>query len=154
MKYRIFEKVSEKIPADFALPWITIELLRILNYNKKTLDEVSIKSEHFIELLELVKNKKITELNAKRILNDFIPSSFSPKKIASSSGRIIDKKELEKIIDKVLQNNKKAIQDYKSGKRESLNFLMGEIMKESDKRADFKLSLEILKKKISLIFSQ
>ncbi len=143
-----FEKVSEKIPPEFSLPWVTIELLRVLNYNKKTLDEVNIKAEHFIELLQLVKDKKITELKAKSILNDFIPNSFSPKKLAQSSERITDKEELGKIIKAVIEKNKKAVEDFKAGKQESLNFLMGEIMKESQRRADYKTALEVLKEKL------
>jgi len=143
-----FEKVSEKIPPDFALPWITIELLRVLNYNKKSLDEVDINPEHFIELLQLVKDKKITELKAKSILNDFIPKSFSPKKLAQSSERITDKTELEKIIKTVMEKNKKAVDDFKAGKQESLNFLMGEVMKESQRRADYKTAMEVLKEKL------
>jgi len=145
-----FEKIAEKIPADFALDWVTIELLRVLNYNKKSLSDsdINIKTEHFIELLELVKNKKITELKAKRILNDFIPKSFSPGREAKKSKRIINKSEIGKIIDKIMKKNNQAVQDYKSGKQESLNFLMGEIMKESQRRADFQLALKILKRKL------
>ncbi len=143
-----FEKVAEKIPADFALSWITIELLRVLNYNKKKLSDVEIKPEHFVELLELVKNKKITELKAKRILNGFIPRSFSPKSQAKKSARITDKKQVLKIIEKVLEKNKKAVSDYKSGEEKALHFLMGEIMKLSERRADYKTALEILKNKL------
>ncbi len=143
-----FEKVSEKIPPEFSLPWVTIELLRVLNYNKKSLDEVEINPEHFIELLSLVKGKKITELKAKSILNDFIPKSFSPKKLAESSERITNKEELGEIIKAVIEKNKKAVEDFKAGKQESLNFLMGEIMKESDRRADFKTAMEVLKEKL------
>ena len=143
-----FEAVSEKISPDFCLPWITIELLRVLNYNKKTLDEVNIKPEHFIELLQLVKNKKITELKAKRILNEFIPRSFSPKQKAKKAERITNKKELSKIIDKILQKNKKAVADFKSGQEKALHFLMGEIMKQSDRRADYQVALKILKQKL------
>lgn len=143
-----FEKISEKISPSFSLPWITIELLRVLNYNKTSLDEVRIEEEHFTELLKLVKDKKITELKAKRILNEFIPRSFSPKKLAQKDARITDKKELEKIIKTVIEKNKKAVMDFKAGKQESLNFLMGEVMKESDRRADFKIALEVLKKKL------
>ncbi len=145
-----FEKVAEKVPADFALPWVTIELLRVLNYNKKTLDdkEVEIKPEHFSELLNLVREKKITELKAKQILNDFIPKSFSPKQEAKKSERITDKKELSGIIDKVLKSNQGAIEDFKAGKPEALNFLMGEVMKESNRRADYKTALEVLREKL------
>ena len=47
-----------------------------------------------------------------------------------------------------MKKNNQAVQDYKSGKQESLNFLMGEIMKESQRRADYKTSLKILKTKL------
>ena len=45
---------------------------------------------------------------------------------------------------KVIEKNKKAVEDYKSGDKNALNYLLGAIMKESDKRADFKISKEIL----------
>ncbi len=146
-----FEKVAEKIPADFALDWVTIELLRVLNYNKKKLDDkdIDIKVEDFTELLELVKKGKITELKAKRILNDFVPRSFSPAKEAKKSERITDKKQLEEIIEKVVKKNAGAVEDYKKGESNALNFLIGEVMKESDRRADFKLSSEILKEQLN-----
>jgi len=141
-----FEKVAEKISPDFALPWIIIELLRVLNYNKKALDEVSIKPEHFIELLEAVKNNHLTELKTKQILNEFIPNSFSIKTRIKKEGMIDDKKEIGEIIKNVLEKNPKAIEDYKQGKKEALNFLLGEVMKLSNKRADFHIAREMLVK--------
>jgi len=142
-----FEEIAEKIPPEFALPWVTIELLRVLNYNKKTLDEVKILPEHFIELLNLVKHGKITELKAKQILNNFIPESFSLLKEEKESSKLSEK-ETEEIVKKAIKENFKAVQDYKSGKLESFNFLMGEVMKLSNKRADYKSASEILRRLI------
>jgi aspartyl-tRNA(Asn)/glutamyl-tRNA(Gln) amidotransferase subunit B len=140
-----FEQVTKKVNPRFALPWITIELLRVLNYNKKTLDDVDIKPEHFIELLQAVKSNKLTELKAKRIINDFIPKSFSIKTRLKKEAKI-SANETEKIIKKVLEKNTAAVRDYKAGKKESLNYLMGEIMKASKRRVDYKTALESLKK--------
>jgi aspartyl-tRNA(Asn)/glutamyl-tRNA(Gln) amidotransferase subunit B len=142
-----FEKVADKVGGEFALSWITIELLRILNYNKKTLEEINIKPEHFIELLELVKNKKITELKAKQILNDFVPNSFSPKSKMQSIATI-SKEEIEKICKEVMKENPKAIQDFKAGEQKAISFLIGEVMKKSNRRADFKSVREIIIKLI------
>ena len=140
-----FEEISKKINPKFALPWVTIELFRILNYNKKTLEEVEIKAEHFIELLEAIIKKAITELKAKQILNNFIPKSYSIKSELKTHEKITDKKELKKIIEKTIKSNKKAVEDYKSGEQNAFNFLMGEVMKLSNKRADYKISSDILK---------
>jgi aspartyl-tRNA(Asn)/glutamyl-tRNA(Gln) amidotransferase subunit B len=141
-----FEEIIKKMPADFALPWVTGELLRVLNYNKKNLGEVNIEVEHFIELLEAVKSNKLTELKAKSILNDFVPKSFSIKSQLKSNERITDKAELTKIIEKVIKVNSKAVSDYKAGEKASFNFLMGEVMKESNRRADFQVAKEVLEK--------
>lgn len=143
-----FEQVIKKVPAKFALPWVTVELLRVLNYNKTTLDQVNISPEHFGELLKLVKEGKITELKAKQVLNQFVPKSFSPASELKSSGKITNIKDLGKIIEQVLKKNEKAASDFKNGEKNALNFLMGEVMRESQKRADYQLALEILKKKL------
>lgn len=141
-----FEEVSRKIPPSFALPWVTTELLRVLNYNKKTLEEVSISTEHFIELLQAVKDKKLTELKAKQILNTFIPSSHSISKELSSSQRITDKSEIRKICEQAIKNNKKAVDDFKAGEKKAIDFLLGEIMKLSNRRADYQIAKEELMK--------
>lgn len=141
-----FEKISEKVNPQFTLPWITTELLRILNYNKTSLDQVDIKEEHFIELLQAVKNKTITELKAKQILNKFIPKSYSIKSELKNEERITNPNELKKLCEQVIKNNKQAVSDFKSGKQESLNFLLGEIMKLSNRRADYQISKQELLK--------
>jgi len=137
------EEVAGKIDIKFALPWITGSLLRLLNDNKAKMSDAKIEVEHFVELLELVKSKKITELQGKTILKKFYPASFSPlaKKV---EGRITDKKELEKIAREVIGKNKKAVEDYKKGEKKSFEFLMGEIMRATSKRADFKVARDVL----------
>jgi len=141
-----FEKVIDKINPKIAVPWITVELQRVLNYAKKELNEVEINVEHFIELLKLIQSKAITELKGKEILNKFIPKSFSPKKEAKSQSKISSNKDIEKIAKHVLSKNKKAVADYKAGKKESINFLIGQVMKQSNKRADFKTARKVLEK--------
>jgi aspartyl-tRNA(Asn)/glutamyl-tRNA(Gln) amidotransferase subunit B len=144
-----FEKIIEKVHANLAVPWTTVELLRVLNYSKKELEDVEIYPEHFVELLKLVESKKITELKAKEILNKFIPKSFSPIKEAKKHAKISSKKDIETICRQIIKENPKAIQDYKSGRQESLNFLIGQVMKASNKRADFKTAREILEKELN-----
>ncbi len=140
-----FEEIVGKIDSKkLAVRWVTEELLRVLNYVKKELEDVDIKPIHFIELLKLIENKEITELKAKEILNNFIPKSFSPKKDLSKHTKISEKKEIGKICERVIKENKKAVQDYKSGKTWALNFLIGQVMKISNKRANH----EIVKKRL------
>ena len=141
-----FEKVIEKANPKLAAQWVTIELLNVLNYNKKELEETEIKPEHFIELLNLIEKGKITELIAKDILRSWKEKSSSPLKEAGKEKVISSENELEKICKEVIKANETAVTDYKSGKKESLNFLIGNVMKKTAKRADFKVVKEVLEK--------
>jgi aspartyl-tRNA(Asn)/glutamyl-tRNA(Gln) amidotransferase subunit B len=136
-----FEHVAERIDSAFALPWITIELLRVLNWNKKTLDEVTISVEHFVTLLRMVRDKKITELQAKQILNQFVPHSFDPSNVA---GKINDERELEEIILRVIMEHATVAAQYRAGDAQALNFLLGAVMKVTERRADATVARKIL----------
>jgi aspartyl-tRNA(Asn)/glutamyl-tRNA(Gln) amidotransferase subunit B len=145
-----FEKIIGKVEPKLAIPWVTIELLRVLNYNKTSLDSpnIEIKPEHFIELLDMLKKGRITEEQAKKMLNKFVPKSFSPEKEFKGNEKITNTKEIENLTEKIIKENKKAIEDYKKGENSALNFLIGQVMKESKGRADNQIVREILIKKL------
>jgi aspartyl-tRNA(Asn)/glutamyl-tRNA(Gln) amidotransferase subunit B len=140
----LYEDIIKKIDAKFALPWITGEWFSVLNYNKKLMEDIKVKSEHFIELLEMLKKEIITPLKAKDILRKFIPESFSPLDEIKNYNKIENDGELRKIIEKVIKSNKKSVEDYKSGEKKALNFLIGQIMNETERRADYNKIKQIL----------
>ena len=116
-----------------------------MNYNKRTLDDgdVDIKPEHMAELIRAVDNKEVTVLKAKQIMNDFIPTSFS----IGEKGDIttIASDAVVNMCEQVIKKNQKAVDDYKRGEQNALNFLVGQVMKLSERRADFKVATETLK---------
>ena len=80
-------------------------------------------------------------------MNDFIPKSFSISK-KKDLGKVADS-EVTKFAKQTIKENEKAVEDYKSGKKETINFLIGQVMKLSNRRADFntaKKELETLLK--------
>ena len=141
-----FEKVISKANPKLASAWVTIELLNVLNYNKKELEDVDINPEHFIELLNLIEKKKITELKAKEILRSWKEKSSSPAKEAEKGSKISSISELENACKIIIKENPNAIKDYNDGKKESLNFLIGKVMQKTNKRADFKTTREVLER--------
>ncbi len=143
-----FEKVVKEINPEISIPWIIVELTGALNYVKKELDEVDISPEHFVELLKLVEGKIITELKAKEILREFIPKSFSPRKHAKENSKISDDEKIIEFVEQVIKENSKAVQDYKNGQENSMNFLVGQVMKISNKRADIEIVKKILLEKL------
>lgn len=143
-----FEKIieSNKVSTKLAVPWITTELLGMLNHNKISLSEIKIKPEHFIQLLSHIEEKKITELKAKEILKSWKKESTLPE--IKGETIISDKNEISKIADRIINENKKAVEDYKSGNMPALNFLIGAVMKATNKRADYSTAKKLLEEKL------
>lgn len=146
----MFEALAESgVDTARSVPWITVELLRVLNYNKMTLEdeEVEVKPEHLAELIKAVHQGEITKLKGKQIMNDMVPKSFSLK---DHKGEIesIDDAAVENLCQQVIDDNVKVVAEYKGGKDASLNFLIGQVMRLSERRADFRTAGDILKKMI------
>lgn len=131
------------------LPWITVELLRVLNYNKKSLEDedVTILPSHLAELIMAVWKGEITKLKGKQIMNDFVPKSFSLKdhkeEIAS-----ISEEAVENLCRQVIGENAHVVAEYRGGKAASLNFLIGSVMRLSERRADFVSVTAVMKRLI------
>jgi aspartyl-tRNA(Asn)/glutamyl-tRNA(Gln) amidotransferase subunit B len=141
------EELAKLVDLKKYISWITIELLRILNYNKKTLEEVEIKPEHLAELIGLVDKQEITVLKAKQIINEFIPQSFSVKERLGSEIGKISEEETKQFVEQVIKENVSVWEEFKSGKKSSLNFLIGCVMKLSNRRADFAKVREMIEKR-------
>jgi len=141
----LFEKTVEKIKPELAIPWVTVELLGVANYNKIDVDDMEIDPEHFIELLLAIQEGKIIELKAKDILRKWVPVSISPTEDIKNSATI-SSEEVEGYANEVMAENEKAVNDYKSGNVSVINFMIGQVMRKSNKRADFKFAKEVLER--------
>ena len=133
----LFEKVAEEINPLLAARWLRRELVRVLNYNDKSLNEVEIDEKHIIELLEMVENKTITENNAKKILEELIVNPFSPKEYVEKHGikAVSSEDQITKWCEEAIAENSKAAEDFKSGNEKSIQFLIGQVMKKSKGQA-------------------
>src|SRR3989338_2732710 len=142
----LFEKVAEEIEPVLAAKWLRRELLRVLNYNKKELHEVEIDERHIIDLLRLVEQKKITDNVASTILEKLIEKPFDVKEYIKKEKleAVSDISELEKYCKEAIEENPKAIEDYKKGEAKALNFIVGSVMKKTRGKATPKEVNEII----------
>ncbi|MEK7662196.1 MAG: Asp-tRNA(Asn)/Glu-tRNA(Gln) amidotransferase subunit GatB [Patescibacteria group bacterium] len=85
------------------------------------------------DLVEMQVSGSISSTVAKTILPVMFKENRHPREIASEKGLLQKNDEawLNVIAKKVIENNQKAVSEYKSGKESSLKFLIGQGMKES-----------------------
>jgi len=143
-----FEQVIKLVKPELASVWFAGPLKKILNYSNLRLKDTGIKSEHMVKLLTMIENKKITPRMAELILREMVKKPDHIDKLKEEVTRIEDENIIKDFVLKVLADNSKTVLDYKSGKKEAFEFLMGQIMKQSKGRAEPRIVREILKKMI------
>ena len=95
-------------------------------------------------------NGTISGKIAKSVFEIMSDGDTDPQKIIDEQGlkQQSDPKELEKIVDKVINENKEKVKEFKSGKDKLFGFFVGQVMKISEGKANPQLVNEILKKKL------
>ncbi len=61
-----------------------------------------------------------------------------------------DDGELENVVKEVIEKNQKSAEDYKKGKENALQFLVGQAMAQTKGKANPQKAMELLKKNLSL----
>lgn len=131
--------------------WIMTELLRKMNENNiQDIKQTKITSHNLGKLILLIKNGTISGKIAKTVFDEMFKSGNDPETIVKEKGltQITDTKEIEAIIDKVINANQELVAEIKAGKEKALGFLTGQIMKESRGKANPQIVNELLRKKI------
>ena len=130
--------------------WIITEILAVLKKEGKSISDNIVKSKDLADLIISIDTGKISGKIGKVVFRIMIDSGRSPKEIIQESkfGIMSDEAELEKIIQKIIRNNQKVIEDYKKGKKEALQFIVGQIMKKTKGRANPQTIINILKRRL------
>ena len=126
---------------ELAATWVCDTLLGELYYRNMKIDAVP--QECFADLIALLKDKKVTDKVAVDVLRAMLDDIHEGRKCAMPS-ETVEKSGLGKgsddefteIIKKVVAANPQAVADYHSGKGNAINFIVGQIMKETKGRAD------------------
>ena len=134
-----------------AAAFMTGDFLRLLNDKSAPVTDIKITPENFAELVLLSAEDKISGLAAKQILNEMFASGDDPSDIAEKMGlwQISAAGDLENIAEHIIKENPKPVEDYKKGKEASLQFLVGQVMKESCGKANPKIVRDVLIKMLN-----
>ncbi len=148
---KYFEEVSKNSDVKLATNWITGELFALLNEKNIEITESPISSKNLSKLINLIKDGTISGKIAKSVFEIMRDGDKDPITIVEEKGlkQQSDPKELENLINKVIAENPKNVEAYKSGKDKLFGFFVGQVMKNSNGKANPKLVNEILKKKLS-----
>ncbi len=135
--------------------WMTGDLFRLLKERK--LDERlyitnwPVKAENLAAMIALIDQGKISGKIAKTVFEAMADSGRSPQEIVVEKGleQVSDSESIEKAIDHVLVSHPKQVADYQAGNEKIFGFLVGQVMKATQGKANPQKANEILKRKLT-----
>jgi len=135
-----FENMVSELPSKKLIKLATNYLLKVKTKFKK------ITPENFAELISLINKGKISSSAADIVLKEMAKTGGDPSHIIEEKNlkQLSKSNDLKPIIKKVVEKNKKAIKDYRSGKTEVLGFLVGQIMAATKGKANPQVSKKLL----------
>ena len=146
-----FEDVVKNRNPKLVTTWVTGELFSILNKKNLIIEDSPITSKQLGELVDNIENGKISNRQAKEVLEEMCESGKGALEIIDEKGlsQISDENEIESLVDNVLNSNPENVKKYKNGKDKIFGFFVGEAMKLSKGKANPKIVNDLIKKKLS-----
>jgi len=128
--------------------WIMTEVLRELNERNIEITESKLTPQHFADLFKLMDEGKISIKIAKEIFPEVFETGKMPSQIVEERGlvQINDEKLIEELVKKAMEQNPKAVEDYKAGKKKAAGFFVGFVMRETKGKANPELTNKIVQK--------
>lgn len=136
-------------PKDTAT-WILTDCAGILRKEGKTLGELEITPDNLAALIRMVDEGKINRSAARKVLIAMVIDGADPVAYCRENGldRQVDTSVIEEIIDTIIGENPKAVEDFKNGKTKAVQALFGACMKQLKGAGDPAIIKEILEKKL------
>lgn len=128
--------------------WMMTQILAHLNSRNIGIRDLQISPKSFVAIFQMLDEGLINAKIAKEILPEMIDTKKEARTIVKEKAmsQITDTDKLEKTVQEAIRENPKALADYYKGKSQAMAFLVGQIMRKSQGRANPQLVNKILKR--------
>ncbi len=131
--------------------WILTDCAGVLRKDGKTLNDLTMTAETLATIIKMVDSGKINRNAGKKVLIAVVEDNVDPEEFVKAQGldKKFDSSAIDSVIDKVIAENPKAVEDFKGGKVKALQALFGACMKELRGAGDPSVIKELLEKKMN-----
>jgi aspartyl-tRNA(Asn)/glutamyl-tRNA(Gln) amidotransferase subunit B len=131
--------------------WIMAELLKELNRDDREIDQCPVSPEQLANLLKMVEEEVISGKIAKTVFEEMYNTGKSPTTIVAEKGlkQVTDEGEIGEVVDSVLAAHSSQVDEYREGKEKLLGFFVGQVMKQTQGKANPKLVNKVLREKLT-----
>lgn len=105
-----------------------------------------------IKLSQMVADNKLSSTAAKEVLAEVLKTGADPEQVAEDKNlvQVSDEGAIIAIVDQVLTDNAQAAEDVKNGEMKAIGFLVGQVMKASQGKANPAMAQQLIKKQLGV----
>ncbi len=129
--------------------WLIGPLMSEANLRKVQLHQLNLSQKELISLIGFVQSQEISHLSAKGVLTQLIDTQKSAQELIRQGNleQISNVDMLTQVIESVISENAKSVNDFKAGKDNALMYLVGQVMKKSSGKANPKIVGELIRRR-------
>ncbi|NPV58239.1 MAG: Asp-tRNA(Asn)/Glu-tRNA(Gln) amidotransferase subunit GatB [Actinobacteria bacterium] len=130
--------------------WMMGELSAYLNAKGMEIEEVPVSPAQLAGMIKLVEKGTISGKIAKSVFEEMLESGRSAEEIVAERGltQISDEGELDAVVGEVIKENASVVEDFRKGKEKAVSFLVGQVMRKTQGRANPQLVNDLLLRKL------
>ena len=142
-----FETVAARVDPSAAASWVVDVLQGELNYRGLNLD--AFRPNFLIDVITNVNQGTITEKAAVEVIRTVLDTGGTPCEIIDAQAlHAAPIEQITAAVTQAIEENPQAVDDYHSGKKGALNFLVGQVMKKTRGRADPTLTNRLIREQL------
>lgn len=137
--------------AKLAGGWLTSKLAGIMTERGLAMADLNISAENFAEFLNLLYKGDINSANGLRLLTMMVDTGKDPSHLMEEHnlGQNMDDGEIRAIVERLIAENPKQVEQFKAGKENVVMWFVGGVMKATEGRANPEKVKEIAKELMS-----
>ena len=144
-----FTQAEDKLKT-LATNYMIKNLRTLVSGGATSIKNIKITHENFGELIYLIQKGEVSSAAARDVLEEMFNTGKDPSNIIEEGGlkQVSNEEELETIVNDVISVNQNAVGDYRKGKDEAMEFLVGQVMLKSRGTANPQVAAKLLKNKL------
>ena len=136
--------------------WVINNLFALMNESGRSIEEIQVRPEALVELIDLLDAEEISHNTAKDVLVQMFRSGQTPAAIVEAKGlaQISDREVLAQIVAEVLAANPEQVATYLDGKEQIRGWFVGQVMRETKGKANPQLVNQLLAQQLAALQKQ
>ena len=123
------------------------DTMRLLKEQEMEAADLHFSPEHLVKMIAMIESGAINRKVARKVFEAIFKDDVEPEAYVEENGlkTVSDEGALRKVIEEIVENNPKSVEDYKAGKKKAMGFFVGQTMRAMKGKADPAMVNQILR---------